>query len=354
MAVLSLDPVINIRVNLATRAVVRNHFGTALLLGEHDVFTDRIKTFYSAAEVLDAGFIESDPIYLAAKTYFAQHTAPGKLIIGTKDPDESFEKAVADCRAESYDWYAVVPLGISSEEAVETAALVESLKPFTIMGVTTEDPELSRRIKCRRTMVQISSTPYAAIGPIGWAAGANTGLADGAYTLDSKDFPGIPTDDFEESEVEAAKKNRANVYVNRGLTYDVFEPGVMSDGTWFDEVVNLDMLVTDMQTNAMNLKKQLRKLAQTEGGMNQIKAVLMEAGEKARIWGALDGGIWKGGDVLHLHYGDALPRGYLIQWVPVNEQPQAEREERISPAIYLSCKMKGANHCLTMQVDVNR
>ena len=55
-----------------------------------------------------------------------------------------------------------------------------------------------------------------------------------------------------------------------------------------------------------------------------------------------------------LEYGKVLPGGYLIQSEPISEQAQAERDARNAPPIYVSLKLAGAIHHVTIQVDVNR
>jgi len=57
---------------------------------------------------------------------------------------------------------------------------------------------------------------------------------------------------------------------------------------------------------------------------------------------------------LELKYGDTLPRGYMIQSEPINDQTQADRDARKAPPIYVSLKLAGAIHHVTVQIDVNR
>ena len=48
------------------------------------------------------------------------------------------------------------------------------------------------------------------------------------------------------------------------------------------------------------------------------------------------------------------PGGYLIQSEAMAEQSQTERDARNAPPIYVSLKLAGAIHHVTIQVDVNR
>lgn len=51
---------------------------------------------------------------------------------------------------------------------------------------------------------------------------------------------------------------------------------------------------------------------------------------------------------------DTLPGGYLIQSEPIDSQSQADRDARKAPPIYVSLKLAGAIHHVTISVDVNR
>jgi hypothetical protein len=88
--------------------------------------------------------------------------------------------------------------------------------------------------------------------------------------------------------------------------------------------------------------------------MTQLKnAVKVVCDDMTRV-GFVASGVWKSTDVLNLKYGDTLPNGYLIQSEPIDEQAQADRDARKAPPIYVSLKLAGAIHHVTVQVDVNR
>lgn len=70
--------------------------------------------------------------------------------------------------------------------------------------------------------------------------------------------------------------------------------------------------------------------------------------------GFISAGVWKSDDILGLSYGDTLPKGYMIQSQPIDEQSQADRDARKAPPIYVSLKLAGAIHHVTVQCDVNR
>lgn len=109
-----------------------------------------------------------------------------------------------------------------------------------------------------------------------------------------------------------------------------------------------------MQLGLMDLLYQNNKIAQTEGGMTQLKdAVKVVCDDMNRV-GFIASGVWNANDILNLKKGDTLPNGYLIQSEPIDQQSQADRDARKAPPIYVSLKLAGAIHHVTVQVDVNR
>ena len=128
----------------------------------------------------------------------------------------------------------------------------------------------------------------------------------------------------------------------------------MADGTWFDEVIYLDKYKNDMQLAVMDLLYQNNKIAQTEPGMTRIKDAIKVVCEDMNRIGFIATGVWKSNDILNLAYGATLPSGYMIQSEPIDEQSQADRDARKAPPIYVSLKLAGAIHHVTIQVDVNR
>jgi len=88
---------------------------------------------------------------------------------------------------------------------------------------------------------------------MGYAMGQNTGLANSAYTLKFKQEIGVDTEDLDTSQITNIEGDNGNVYLSYSNYYTIFEPGVMANGQFFDEVINLDMLVNNIQLSVMDL-----------------------------------------------------------------------------------------------------
>ena len=383
MANLDLKPIVKVDVNLSLKAAVRKGFNLGLILGTSTVIptTERVRVYTSADAMLSDGFVSTSDEYRAALMYFSQKPEPDKLAIGIKAAGESFQEAITACRAANSEWYAFVPCGISDDEAVTLAAWVEAANPDTMMMFTThssnvlqatytddETPvrveDVFMRLKAlnyRKTWGVYSSADVdSAAAFMGIVCGLNSGTADSAFTLAYKTAVGVATDDLTEAQVEyvcgprTTTGNNGNVYITRAEEYDLLQQGYMADGTSLDEILNLDMLKNDIRLNVMDLLARNRKIPQTDGGVAMIINVVNQACEKHVNTGFIAPGVWKGYRCLNLEYGDYLEAGYLVQAESVDSQPQADREKRIAPPIYVCIKLAGAIEFVIIEVNVNR
>ncbi len=378
---LPLEPVVNIIVNLAAKSAVRKAFNLALLVGETTIIPqdERVRTYSGVDEMITDGFTTNDRLYKAAALIFGQAKVPPKVAIGcigtvteggitrSETPVETF----AACRDANGEWYVGIYCATAAKaDHLAVAEYIEAIKPNSLYAYTTGDADVltdadgnifaaMKAKNYRRSIGQYSSKhPDAICAIIGWAMGAMTGTVNSAYTIAYKTEVGVETENassvFASRVVDKIKGNNGNVYINRGSYYDIFEEGTMADGTWFDEMIFLDKYQNDMQLSLMDLLYQNNKIAQTEAGMTQLKDAAKEVCETMHTVGFIESGVWKASDVLSLSKGDTLPSGYFIQSEPIDEQSQADRDARKAPPIYVSLKLAGAIHHVTVQVDVNR
>lgn len=373
--VLPLDPVVNIVVNLAAMSPARNKFNLALLMGDVGTVADfadkRIVTYDSLTSMLQAGFTTEDRLYKAAALIFGQSKKPPLVAIGKIANKETPIKTIQSCRQEDSEWYVGIYCGdMTDTQLLEVQEFIEACTPSTMFAFTTADNKAKAAdggifgtIKSkgyRRIIGQYSTSHKDAIcAVIGWAMGAmSASTINSAFTLAYKREVGVQAENymqtFTSNDLNNIKKNNGNVYINRGNYYDVFEEGRVGDGSWFDEIIYLDKFKNDMQLGIMSLLVNANKVPQTEAGMGRIKAALTEVCNDMNRVGFIQEGVWKGEELMALEYGHVLPSGYLIQSEPMSDQAQAERDARNAPPIYVSLKLAGAIHHVTIQVDVNR
>ena len=377
---LSLDSIVNIEVTLPARATSGRNCDLVLLIGaDGGVYEagERMRLYSSPAEMLADGFLDSDRVYKAAALVLGQSPAPSRVAVaiigevpeegGTTRP-ETIVETLAACRAANDEWYAVVYCASATDaDHLDAAAWAETASPSCVYAYTTADPacltsgtNIFTQMKAagrRRAIGQYSTKHDDAVAAImGYAAGMLESN-NPAFTLAYKKEQGVTVENSDASVAESAvsriKANNGNVYVNRG-GYTVFEEGACGDGTWFDEVILLDKYTYAIQKAVMDLLTGSVKIPQTEGGMTMITAKVNSVCSQMRSSGFIAEGDWKGEPVKALQYGDVLPGGFLVQTDAIDAQPATDREARKAPNIYISLKLAGAEHYVTIKINANR
>jgi len=378
MTTRSLDSIIDIKVLVSPLAAARSTFNQALIIGDTNVIptSERLRKYESATEVLE-DFVLTDPEYIAASIYFSQSPAPDTLWIGRKDTDsgETFVQALQACREASTEWYIAICLGAAYADHIACAAYIESVTPSSVYAYNTSDagvltgdespPDIFTYLKSldySRSIGQYATTQsavypnniYGIVAIMGYACGQNSGLANSAFTLKFKQEVGIATEPLTSTEIGILEGNNGNVYLEYANYYTIFEQGKMADGTFFDERINLDMFVNNLQLTIMDLLYQNPKIPQTDAGVTQLIQACNEACDEAVRVGFLGPGTWTGPNVLNLKTDDPLPAGYLVQAEALSTQSQADREARESVPLYIAIKEAGAVHSVLIGVYVNR
>lgn len=377
----SLDSIVDITVEVSPLAAPRATFNIACIIGSTDVIdtTERVRLYENADDMLDDGFALTDPEYLAASIYFSQSPQPRKVYIGRQDlttsPAETCLEAITDCRDKNFDWYIGICLNAVKADHEDIAQWVESTNPSTVYAFTTSDADLLaatasppgifeylKALDYSRTIGQYSTIQggdypnniYAIVAIVGYVCGQNSGLANSAFTLKFKQETGIATEPLTATQRGYIENQNGNLYLSYGNYYSWFEQGKMANGDFFDERINLDMLVNNIQLTISDLLNSTPKIPQTEAGVTQIIHEINQACDEAVNIGFLAPGEWTGKDILNLKYGDTLTKGYLVQAEAIADQSTSDRQNRISPNIYVAIKEAGAMHSIIIGVYVNR
>ncbi len=282
MTTLNLNSIISIPVVVSPLAAPRNDFTNFLIIGNstHLSTTVRLKKYASLAEMVSDGFLTTDPEYIAASLFIGSvydyfgTGAAFNLWVGVQGAQETALEAVTACREASPLWYAcmLVSSGLVDADHLAVAGYVETVNPATIYVVTASAAgipagtannlaeELQGAAR-KRTLIMYSTDQddehpdniYATASLMGYAMGANTGLAKSAYTLKFKSLPGIYVEPLTQAEATELASQNCNFYANFGNYYDWFTEGKMANGWFFDKLMNIDMLVSDIQLNVADL-----------------------------------------------------------------------------------------------------
>lgn len=278
--------------------------------------------------------------------------------------------AITACRVINSAWWAAMVTSAVTADHEAIAAYFQSISPVGCYFYTTSDASVLvgtgdvfsfmkangfNRVIGFYSTTQGGNAPnniYSCAAAMGYAMGANTGLAGSNFTLKFKKLVGIVAEPLSFNTVQIIEGNNGNLYLNYQNVYTIVEQGVLGSGEFFDTLLGLDMLTTAMIFFVMDLLTSTPSIPQTDPGQIQLIHAVNQACEASRIRGFLAGGPWAGAQILNLLPGNTLPLGYLSQSPPYSTQSQADRDARKAMPIYTAIIPAGAVHSIVIGVFV--
>jgi len=377
---LPVSNVASVDIIMSPRAAAGRNFGSLLILGSATIIplTERIRLYTSAASI-GTDFGTSSEEYLAAVAYFSQSPTPSQVYVGRWAKTlaaaevgkvETLLDGVNACLGFT-SWYG---LGVTydadrkDDDLLPVCAAIESSSLSRILAVTTKNTDallttvntdIASKVKASkysRTFVQYSSTSnYGAISAFGRAFTVDFNGFGTTITLKFKQEPGITYESLTPAQAAALDAKNCNVYVYYANDTAILQQGVMGNGDFFDERHGLDWLQNYVQTNLFNLLYTSgTKVPQTDAGNTRIMANVEASMDQAVNNGLIAPGVWNGGQIGQLSPGDTLTKGYYVYMPAISSQAQADREARKSVPVQVACKLAGAIHYASVQINVMR
>lgn len=280
-------------------------------------------------------------------------------------------EGVTACAMASTDWYGLTPAPVTAwqdSDVEAVAAYIEAANPSRIFGTTTQNSGVLdsatttdiastlQAAKYRRTFVQYSSSSkYAAASLFGRAFTVDFGGNNTTITLKFKQEPGVTAETLTETQTDTLAAKNCNVFVNYNNATAIIQHGVMSDGSYFDEVQGVDWLQNNLQTAIYNLLyTSPTKVPQTDAGVNQLVTTAESAMDQGVSNGLVAPGTWNAPGFGAIVQGQTLAKGYYIYAPRVATQSQADREARKAPTLQIAAKLAGAVHSANVIINVNR
>lgn len=293
-------------------------------------------------------------------------------------------EAVQACRAADAGWYCCMFVGTATDtDHVNIATYIEAAYPASTYFVTTGEvivltapstslPAQLQALGFNRTWIDYSTVQggnapnniYASAEPMGMAMGRNTGAAGSYFDIMFKPGSGVVPEPLTSSQVAAicGTNDRSSQGLNCNCKlpfqggYSWWMYGTMASGIFFDIILNVDMLASDIQYSGVNLLTSIPALPITEGGMAMMRNVISGACQRAQVRGFIaPSGTWDGVNIgignAAINNGDALPKGYALYAPPVSSLSSAQRAARVLPSIVVLVIESESGHSLT--VDVN-
>jgi hypothetical protein len=280
-------------------------------------------------------------------------------------------QAVTACRIASAAWYCVMVCGAVKADHVAIGSYVQAAAPQCVYLYSTSDADALagastsvfgelQTLSINRAFGLYSTTQgggypsnaYAAAAVMGYAMGANTGLANSQFTLKFKSLVNVAIEPLSQSQIAAIEAVSGNVYVSYANVYSFLEQGVMANGDFFDNVLGIDTLASAIQYGVMDELTSAPSIPQTDAGETLLINRADQACSAAVTRGFLAPGTWEGQTVLNLTAGTPMPKGYVIQAQSFTNISKADKAARKGMPIYVSIAEAGAIHSITIGVYV--
>lgn len=284
---------------------------------------------------------------------------------------ESLLAAATACRAASGDWYG---LTVNAPADADNLAISEWADPLwqstryypfssdsTIIAGTANNIALQIQALNLRVLGQYATTQsgtfpnnvYAAVALMGVEMGLNTGLAGSFFSVAHKTLVGIAPEPITQTQYTNIKGAGFNVYATFA-TYELEEPGFMSNGSPSYLWLNLAMYVAQLQVEEMAVLQGSPAVPQTNSGEQLLLHAANNAGLTMANIGFLAPGTWEGLSVnipgLSLDNGQAIPNGYLNLAQPYAQQTPNDRAAGRAMPIYSFITTAGAVQSLLIGV----
>ena len=290
----------------------------------------------------------------------------GTMVTGA--PAETLEEATV-ALLDINTWYGAFYTGdIEDQDVINTAALISASTPSHICAFTLKETdeldgtqtsslgyELAQLGNNRVLPMYSSTNDNAAVSVLGRMSTVNFEGSNTTITLMFKQCPGVEPEYLKTSQANALQRNNVNVFAAYQNDTSILQYGTMSGGWYIDEVHGLDWLQNRVETDLWNLLyTSTTKIGQDESGMTAILSTVNSSLEAGVRNGLIAPGVWNGDEFGTLKRGDTLTTGFYVYIQPLEEQSQADREQRKAPPIQIAVKLKGAVHSIDVTITVNR
>lgn len=294
---------------------------------------------------------------------------------------ETALQASMQCRIVNPTWYPFMVTDAADADHIAISAWVLTQTGTIYLGNTADSAVLNGTAgnvlltiygaSSKRTWMQYATTQggliptqvYFTAAVMGQAMASNTQLANSSFT--EKFSGGVPlVGVFTEPNLTTtqigniegttpAQGPNGNLFLNYGNAFNVLEQGtMMAEGVFFDQILGLDILASDIQYAIMNLLTSVPKVPQTDAGQQLLIQAVEQALAQSATTGFIATGTWEGQTILSLTPGTSLPTGYAVLSPKYNTLSPSAIAARQAPPIYVALIQAGAVHFVVIEVLV--
>lgn len=283
----NLERIANVQISLNTGGISAEGFSTMLVVGTSTLTKNRVETYTSIDELTEAGYKDTDPIYIACASAFSQTPAPAVVKVGRRaESTEPLADTMAAIMAEDSDWYGWILASTAPEDILAAAKWTEAHRK--LLGIQSADTEIIDAGNTSDIFTQLQTLNYFRTYGFYHANAETENLAaaimarcfsinPGGETWALKPLAGISTDGLTETQYNTIVKKGGNTFErfrNRAVTQN----GKVFGDEWIDVIRFRDWLAEEITVNVFNCLVNNDKVPYTDAGIalieNQIIAAL--------------------------------------------------------------------------------
>lgn len=335
---MNIDRIIKVDISIAEQMTINGGYDTILLIGPLPKSpggkgTPDVAGYASTAELKDAGFVEEDPIYIAASKIFSQSPSPSVVFVAVQKLASSTTEDVSDTldRALSVPgWYCVCPAGIKENFYQSIADWVEANEKMCIMETTGISASPISDAMFRTGVIHATeendctNAAYAAR-----FLSYDPGSEAWAY----KRLAGVEAQSFSTQDITSLESRNISYYIDVAGTSMVCG-GKTAAGEWIDTIRFRDWLKTRIQEKGINLLLSLPKVPYTDKGIGLFQNAVASA---------LDEGVAVGGIAEAENNDDgSITPSYTITVPKAADLDAQTRKSRKLSAVKWTARLAGA------------
>lgn len=278
---MNIDKIINMDIALSEQMSINGGYDTILLIGPLPKspggrVTPDVAGYSSTADLKSVGFVDEDPIYIAANKIFAQSPSPSTVFVAvqklvsstTEEVTETLERALT-----VPGWYCVCPVGIKENFFQSISDWVEATEKLCIMETTgissspVSDAMFRTGIIHATAENDCTNAAYAA---------RFLSYDPGSETWCYKSLAAIEAQTLSTQDIASLESRNISFYTKVSGTAMVIG-GKVSAGEWIDTIRFRDWLKTRIQEKGINLLLSLPKVPYIDKGIGLFQNAISDA-----------------------------------------------------------------------------
>lgn len=287
-----ISQIVDVTISLETAGVTRQGFGKPLLIGDAGVLSSGVVAEYaSLAEMVSAGFADTDEEYKMAQAIFSQSPSPSSVFVAPLTGGD-YGDSIQDAFDASKDWYAVIIQSRLEADILDAAAKVETIDRLLLAcsndaAVTASS---SGNVLADLKAANYDRTSYlwsddqANYPEAAWA-GVMLPKDPGSATWMFKTLTGITADDLTTTEQNNVLNENGNTYQTIGGV-SITREGKVASGEYLDVIRGIDWLKARIEEDIYQRLVNVDKVPFTDAGIAIIDNILRE-----RLQDAVDQGV---------------------------------------------------------------